>query len=223
MPALIGGFFRRGQIVIECIHTLTPVSSPMCNRKESRLNAAIRSNEVWLWGSTKWENDSSSSEYQSTLPSRAVDVSWAKANLWSKDGSAIIDQLLIGSKFKPIRMKIVGTLSLWAYLIEHTVTVSNLTSYPGNNTPSQSQIKRGNPGKMRNISFLDIFVSLTCYIPKLRLGCNSQDGGKIADQANVGGNAPNIQRRIKTNNPNLKAPNNGVLLNSVCLNETDLN
>ncbi len=47
MPALIGGFFRRGQTVVECEYTLTPVSSHARNMKESRLNAAIKSNEVW--------------------------------------------------------------------------------------------------------------------------------------------------------------------------------
>ena len=46
MPALIGGFFRRGRFMIECINTLTHVSSPAYSRKESRLTAAIRSNEI---------------------------------------------------------------------------------------------------------------------------------------------------------------------------------
>ena len=223
MPALIGGFFRRGRFMIECINTLTHVSSPAYSRKESRLTAAIRSNEIGSWGSTKWENDSGSFKYQSTLPSRADNLSWAKANLRIKDGSAIIDLLPVGSKFRQMGTEIVGTLSLWAYLTEHTVTVSDLTLYPGNNMPSQSQIKRGNPGKMSNISFSDILVSLTCYMSKLRSGYSSRDGGKIADQANAGGNAPDIRKRMKTNSPISKAPNNGVLLNSVSLNGTVLN
>lgn len=48
MPALIGGFFRRGRFVIVCTETQTPVSVPMQNRKESRLNAAVTPNEVLL-------------------------------------------------------------------------------------------------------------------------------------------------------------------------------
>lgn len=47
MPGLIGGFFRSGRFVVECINTLTPVSLPVCDRKGSRLNAAISSNELW--------------------------------------------------------------------------------------------------------------------------------------------------------------------------------
>lgn len=65
-------------------------------------------------------------------------------------------------------------------------------------------------------------MSQTCYISKLRSEYSSRDGGKIADQANVGGNAPNIRKGIKTNSPISKAPNKGVLLNSVGLNETVL-
>ncbi|TRX89121.1 hypothetical protein FHL15_009987 [Xylaria flabelliformis] len=54
-------------------------------------------------------------------------------------------------------------------------------------------------------------------------GYSSQDGGKIAEQANVGGNAPNIRDKAKTYSSIPKAPNHGVLPNSVCLNETALN
>lgn len=48
-----------------------------------------------------------------------------------------------------------------------------------------------------------------------------RDGVKITDQANVKGNALNTRRRMKTYNRSLRAPGagNGVLLNSVCLNE----
>jgi hypothetical protein len=50
MPALVGGFFRRGRFVI--VYSVnngikTPVN-PLNNKKGSRLNAAIISNEVWL-------------------------------------------------------------------------------------------------------------------------------------------------------------------------------
>lgn len=69
MPALIGGFFRRGHLVAVCnttSNTKTPVSSTakgkvtqanhVCDEltnkiqsssKESGLKAAIKSNEVW--------------------------------------------------------------------------------------------------------------------------------------------------------------------------------
>jgi hypothetical protein len=64
MPALIGGFFRRGRVVkdnrIEFYSrgnynkektrfdgVKTPVSSTVMGSKESRLNAAVISNEVW--------------------------------------------------------------------------------------------------------------------------------------------------------------------------------
>lgn len=220
MPALIGGFFRRGRFVDVCNNTQTLVSSSAASGSGSRLNAAVKSNETWVWGSTKWEKDSSSLIYLSTLPSRAIKVSWAQANLWSKDGSAIIDQLLLGSKFKIMRKKTVETLSLWTYLIEHAVTVSDLSLIQGNSTPSHSQIKHGNPGQMRYISSSDDYVSSTYYKPKLMSGYSSRDGGKITDQANVEGNALNTRRTMKTYNRSLGVPGNGILLNSVCLNET---
>lgn len=103
--------------------------------------------------------------------------------------------------------------------MEHTVTVSDLLVNPGNSTPSQQQMKHGNPGKMKLNSFSDDNVSLTYHTPKQLLGYDSRDGGKITDQANVGGNASNIQTGMKTYEYRLKAPFNGVLLNSVCLNE----
>lgn len=47
MPALIGGFLRRGQR--EFVHKMqTPISTPIPDRKESRLNAVVISNEIWL-------------------------------------------------------------------------------------------------------------------------------------------------------------------------------
>ncbi|KAH8163799.1 hypothetical protein CIB48_g4425 [Xylaria polymorpha] len=54
-------------------------------------------------------------------------------------------------------------------------------------------------------------------------GYSSQDGGKIAEQAKVGGNAPNIRDMAMTYSSIPKAPNHGVLPNSVCLNGTALN
>lgn len=122
-----------------------------------------------------------------------------------------------------MRKKIVESLFLWACLIEHTVTVSDLLANPGNNTPSQPQMKHGNSGKMNINSFLDKIVSLTYHSPKQLLGFDSQDGGKITDQANVGGNASNIRTGTKTYEFLLKASYKGVLLNSVCLNEAEHN
>lgn len=80
-------------------------------------------------------------------------------------------------------------------------------------------MKHGNPGKMSIYSFSDNFVSLTYHNPKQLLGCDSRDGGKITDQANVGGNASNIRIGIKTYESRLKTSFNDVLQNSVCLNE----
>lgn len=71
--------------------------------------------------------------------------------------------------------------------MEHTVTVSDLPFNPGNSTPSQPQMKHGNSGKMSVNSFSDKFVSLTYHTPKQLSGYDSRDGGKITDQANVGG------------------------------------
>lgn len=92
--------------------------------------------------------------------------------------------------------------------------------------PSQLQIKRGNLGKMREISFsgicIFIYASLTYYTSKLRSENSSRDGGKITDQANAESNTSEIQNKVRTSNLTLKAPN-GVLPNSVCLNETVLN
>lgn len=114
-------------------------------------------------------------------------------------------------------IEIIESLSLWTYPYEHAVTVSNLLLNPGNSTPSQSQIKHGNLGKMRILSSSG--VSRTCYTPKLRSGYNSRDGGKITEQANVRSNDLNIRKMTATCSHNPKAPIIGVLLNSVCLNE----
>lgn len=71
---------------------------------------------------------------------------------------------------------------------------------------------------MGDFSFSD-FVSQTYHNPKLMPGYDSRDGGKITDQANVKGNALNIRAMKMTYNHLPKAPVNGVLLNSVYLNE----
>ena len=51
MPGLVGGFFRRGRVVIDYssfLRMMTPVNPLISNnKKESRLNAAIMSNEAW--------------------------------------------------------------------------------------------------------------------------------------------------------------------------------
>ena len=80
-------------------------------------------------------------------------------------------------------------------------------------------MKHGNPGKMNTNPSSDITVSLTYHTPKLLIGYDSRDGGKITDQANVEGNASNIRTGTKAYKSRLKASSNGVLLNSVCLNE----
>lgn len=48
MPALIGGFFRRGQFVVVCLFTQTLASSITASDTGSRLNAAVKSNEAWV-------------------------------------------------------------------------------------------------------------------------------------------------------------------------------
>lgn len=80
-------------------------------------------------------------------------------------------------------------------------------------------MKHGNLGQMDESPFSDKLVSRTYHIPKQLLGYDSRDGGKIADQANVGGNTSNIRIGTKTYESRLKASFNDVLLNSVCLNE----
>ena len=48
MPALIGGFFRRGQFVVVCPDTQTLASSITGSDTGSRLNAAVKFNETWM-------------------------------------------------------------------------------------------------------------------------------------------------------------------------------
>ena len=47
-PALIGGFFRRGQFVVVCFITRIPVGSITSSDNGSRLNAAVKFNETWV-------------------------------------------------------------------------------------------------------------------------------------------------------------------------------
>jgi hypothetical protein len=54
----------------------------------------------------------------------------------------------------------------------------------------QSQAKRGNPGRMDAGPFSSYKAFITYYTPKLRSGCSSRAGGKIAEKAKAGGNSP---------------------------------
>lgn len=73
MPALIGGFVRRGQQLIAFLKW-SPVSIPR-NRKETRLSAVGSSNEVCLEGSIKWRNLRSSQRWENILPSLRLNSS----------------------------------------------------------------------------------------------------------------------------------------------------
>ena len=72
MPALIGGFFRRGQSAVAYSKIRIHVNSPIHNRKGSRLNATVISNEVWLEGSAKRGKGKSSLRYHNTRPSLKI-------------------------------------------------------------------------------------------------------------------------------------------------------
>lgn len=245
MPALIGGFFRRGRLVIVCYtisRAKTPESSSAVSSKESRLEAVIISNEEWLQGSLKWEKSryglahssgighASRTEclgelgYLSTLPSLVVILSWTRVNSHFKDGSAIINSPS-GLKFTLTGGGRLGSVCLWTLPGEHTITESNLKWNPSNML-NQLLNKHGNPGTMLIIglvsSGLIIKASLTYVVPKQQPGLHNRHGGKIKEEANAKGNALDI-RSSATVKPTLGAPVKGLLLNSWCLNRASNN
>jgi len=242
MPALIGGFFRLGRLVIEylcaCVEIPTPKGQYLCasvekltpvnptvrkRSKGSRLNTAVIPNELWLWGCTKWRKGSSRPRYSSILPSLAVYVSWAKVNFYLKDGPAIINRLLLGLKSNKLGIEGLGTVLLWIHPNGHTITGSNSNNYPSN-TLGQSQVKQGNPGQLWAKPITSgLRASLTYHISKLMQEYDSRHGGKMAEKANAKGNALDTQYPVETYNRVKRPPIQGVLLNSVCLNEVTHN
>lgn len=190
MPALIGGFLRRGQH--STVYSIqAPISTLVWNKKEPRLNAVVIPNEVWLWGSAKWGKNKSDLACSTTLPNPKSNLSWAQANLWSKNGPAIIS-LLLEEQSKRLKSKwgvhhftnrVVTYLSL-----RHTVTEGNLNMDISMKKQGQLSVKRGNSGQVEFNPLPDSVVFNTYYFTKLRSGNNSWDGGKIAERAKARSN-----------------------------------
>lgn len=114
----------------------------------------------------------------------------------------------------------------------NTITESNSnknTSTTENGVEDQSQIKRGNPGKMDLGPFSSENASMTCYNSKQKPEYDSWDGGKIAEQANARSNSLDTGTEPRTRSYREgarklggRAPAIRGLLNSVSLNEVPL-
>ncbi len=161
------------------------------------------SNEAWLCGSIKWGKDNSSFACLSTLPSPRLNLSWAQANLLCKNGSAIINLLLEVLSSKRLtsprgdsyfRNRVITYLSLG-----HTITEGNSNKNTSMKKRGQMIAKRGNFGQVLIQTLSDLSVLCTCYIAKLRLGYNSWDGGKIAEQAKACGNSRDMLNSVSLN------------------------
>ena len=188
----------------------TPISTPIPDRKESRLNAVVISNEIWLWGSTKW-GKATVAIYANTLPSPRLNSSWAQANLWRKNGSAILNLLLDKLCFKRLRSiredsylrnRVITYLSL-----RHTITEGNSNKNIRMKKQGQMSVKRGNLGQVAHWGLLsDESVHCTYCVTKLRSEHNSWDGGKIAEKAKARGNSLDMLNSVSLNkvvhNPN---------------------
>lgn len=186
MPALIGGFLRRGRSATEQ-QTRENRTWPT-PREGSGLNAAIRSNETWLWGSTKWGNDSGRLEWRSTLPSPKDAVSWMQMNLHLKNGSAIISPL---PGMKSNKRGADGYKTGHRRILPHryAITGDSLQGHPGDE-PDRLQNKHGNLGQLKKpIALGRMTTSRTYEASKLSLELGGQHGGKITEQAKARGNA----------------------------------
>lgn len=231
---MIGGFFRRGHLITVCkinSQAKTPVSSTVINRTESRLKAAIKSNEAWSWGSPKWGKDRNGLEYRITLPSLVVVLRWTQVNFRFKNGSAIINSPL-GLKFTSTGTGRLGSVFWWTHPGKHTITESILilvkwerirfpTVNPGNvkTIPNQLLDKHGNSvSKLRIGSASDSNrVSLTWDMPKRKSGDLNRPGGKIMEEANAKVNPSDTQNRVNSVRPYMRTASSGLLLNSRCL------
>lgn len=168
MPALIGGFFRRGQTLnVQQAHICSDHSPIGVNGLG--LNNAVKSNEVWLWGIAKWEKNRSSI-YSSTLPEcQEVIISLTKVNLHFKDGSTIPNQLIgNGLEFSLTEKKLSRSVTSLIRSGEYTITEGDLYINPGENRlvyslnkPDSLKSKRGNPVQkilpLSGIGIYDLF------------------------------------------------------------------
>ena len=177
---------RRGRSVIE--QQTLENRSWSTPREGSGLNAAIRSNETRLWGSTKWGNDRGRLEWRSTLPSPRGEVSRMQMNLYFKNGSAIINPLP-GMKSNKRGADGYETGQLRILPRGYAITGDSLQMYPSGKL-DRLQNKHGNPGSAKtSIALGQMTTSMTYEVSKLPLELGSQHGGKITEQAKARGNA----------------------------------
>lgn len=208
----------------------TPVNSSTTQGggKGSGLNTAIKSNEAWLWGSTKWRNDADGLGIKLSYPSLVVVLSWTQVNFYLKDGSAITSVPSLELQSNKNGHDALGSEHLWIHPFRHTVTGSdsktdrNILSNPSCPQLDQLLNKRGNLGKTTQeesrVEMLGVNTSLTYDGAKLMRVHHSQHGGKIMEKANAGSNSPDTRGTWKTVKTNSGTPK--MLLNSRCLNET---
>ena len=152
------------------------------------LNAAIKFNEAWSWGSTKWENGRGRPECLSTLPSPRGKVSWVQTNLHPKNGSAIINPL---PGMKSNKRGAEGNKTYRQQILpqRHAITGDNSRRHPSGEL-GRWQNKHGNSGQLKTSLALGRTTTLFTYeISKLLPEFGSQHGGKITEQAKARCNA----------------------------------
>ena len=149
----------------------------------------IKPNEAWLRGSNKRGKDRDRQECRNTLPSLKGNVSGAKANLYFKNGSAIISPLS-GMKSKKKGADDKETYQQQILPCRYAITRDNLQCHPKGET-DRLQNKHGNPGQpiITPLALGRTKTSLTYEISKLTPEFGSQHGGKTTEQAKARGNA----------------------------------
>ncbi len=226
MPGLVGGFFRRGQAA-DMLNTASIYTDYLFNnRNGSRLNTVVPSNEVGLWGSTKWEK-SKGRICLSTLPCLAYSKCLTWVNYHFKIGSPTNNQLpypfRVGLKSQYMRKGVSGSVLVLVSLRGHTETGRDVIIIASCVKQLDSlRSKRGNPGNSTiMIAEPDRIIikseSLTCYYSNHMIELNSLDGGKTAEKANARGNSRDTRKTFKTLN------NTGLLFNSRLQNSVSLN
>ena len=109
-----------------------------------------------------------------------------QTNLYSKNGSAIINPLL---GLKPDKLGSEGYNTDRQRILPYgyAITGDNLQRNPSDEL-DQLQSKRGNPGQLRGILTSDQIMKSQTY--KVSKEIFSRHGGKITEQAKAGVNAP---------------------------------
>lgn len=178
MPALVGGFFRRGHVhVILILLVTTYTAQRFYTLYRSGLSTTGQSNETFLEGSVKRRTGGGRFRHPSKLPCLVINISSAKAKFHFKNGSATVNHLLVNfNRLIGIIWKSVPETVLTSSSPNTTITEIILYSIQANNRPGLWQgekykmldthePKRGNLGQ--------VISSLTDVMEPLLTKCHS--------------------------------------------------